>query len=664
MVNWKKTPVIILKVIGVFFVLAVIAFFAFRNMLLHKALDKAAAKLNEKYQCTFTYEDASFSGLSGVSMQGLTLVPFQADTLFNIGKVEASASFWFALLGDIRLKDLEVKDGYVQLVKNESGRNFDAFLHSKSDSLASEQVETSTNTTNYAKTVYRLISKTLNLVPTHMSLENLSLRMSDMGSKVNMHLQQLSLADKQFASLIHVTTNTMSQRWNIKGIADPRDRKADLEFFNLDTGKIRIPYIDERFHIVSGFDSIRVNLQSVEMSGNELKIQGFASITNFLINHPKIAKKDVVIGNARFDYTYLIGSNFFSLDSSSKVRFNKVTCTPFISFSNATDTIYQLSVKIDKMLAQDFITSLPEGLFTHFKGMEAIGSFEYRLDFVYNENKPQDLVFESTLLKDGLHIVKYGEANLNKLNGDFVYTPIEYGRPQRPILVGEANLNYTPLDQISPYLQKCVLTTEDPSFFYHRGFIDEAFRQSIIKNIRQRKFARGASTISMQLVKNVFLTREKTISRKLEEILLVYILENNRISSKERMLEVYFNIIEWGPNVYGIGEASQFYFQKRPSELTLNECLFLATIIPRPKGFMWRFGKDGNLKEFADRQFTFLTNLMLRRELLMPEDTLTRSTPISITGPAKGFIKISADTLLTDSILIDEDGRVNDVSTE
>jgi membrane peptidoglycan carboxypeptidase len=77
----------------------------------------------------------------------------------------------------------------------------------------------------------------------------------------------------------------------------------------------------------------------------------------------------------------------------------------------------------------------------------------------------------------------------------------------------------------------------------------------------------------MQLIKNVFLTREKTVSRKLEEILLVYILENNRIVSR-RMLEVYFNIIEWGPNVYGIGEASRFYFQKSPSELTFNECLF------------------------------------------------------------------------------------------
>jgi membrane peptidoglycan carboxypeptidase len=150
----------------------------------------------------------------------------------------------------------------------------------------------------------------------------------------------------------------------------------------------------------------------------------------------------------------------------------------------------------------------------------------------------------------------------------------------------------------------------------------------------------------------------------MEEILLVYILENNRISSKDRMLEVYFNIIEWGPNVYGIGEAVQFYFQKRPSDLTLNECLFLATIIPRPKGFMWRFGKDGNLKEFASKQFTFLTNLMMRRAVLEPSDTLMAAQPIKIAGLAKGFIKISSDTLETDSILIDENGRVTELLAE
>lgn len=657
----KHILLLTLKTVGILLTLAVILFFALRNSLLQRTLKQVSDKLSNRYQCTLTIGQASFKGLAGVQLNQITLVPNNADTILQIGSVQASISLWYALVGDLRLQELEVMNGFIQLTKNESGRNVDAFIKGEKepDSLATLNASDKVaERLNYAKLAYKFITKALNLVPTHMQLQNLSLRLNDMGYKVAIDLETLTLSEKVLQSFIAVSSDEISQRWNITGLADPRGRTADLEFFNTDTGKILIPYVNQRLNMLCGFDSIKLNLASVEMDGDELNIKGYAAVRNFMINHPKIAKKDVVIDQARFDYAFKAGADFVCLDSTSTIQFNKVLFVPYIGLQTAEDTIYQMHITIPKMVAQDFISSLPEGLFSHFKGMETTGSFEYRLDFVYNENKPQNLVFESTLNKHEFRILRYGEANLSKLNTDFVYTPIEYGRPQRPIWVGAANPNFTPLNQISPYLQKCVLTTEDPSFFYHRGFIDEAFRQSIIKNIRKRKFARGASTISMQLVKNVFLTREKTISRKLEEILLVYILENNRISNKERMLEVYFNIIEWGPNVYGIGEAAEFYFQKKPIDLTLNECLFLATIIPRPKGFMWRFGKDGNLKPFADKQFTFLTNLMMRRTLLSDQDTLQRQVPLIISGNAKQFIKITQDTLVSDSVFVDEEGRI------
>jgi membrane peptidoglycan carboxypeptidase len=154
----------------------------------------------------------------------------------------------------------------------------------------------------------------------------------------------------------------------------------------------------------------------------------------------------------------------------------------------------------------------------------------------------------------------------------------------------------------------------------------------------------------MQLMKNVFLTREKTMARKLEEILLVYILENNNISSKNRMFEVYLNIIEWGPDVYGIGEASQFYFQKKPADLTLSESMFLATIIPGPKHFMWRFGKDGTAKPYLEKTYRFLSNKMISRGLIIAEDTLGLTHQIAITGAAKKYI-IKSDTLVNDTLI-------------
>lgn len=633
--NKKQIAILVLKIFVVFIVLSVVSFFVFRNTLLEKTISRVSDKMTTDYNSSFIVKEASFKGFSGIEMKGITLVPKNADTLLQISELKTSINFFRLLTGDVQLGTLEMKNGFVQFVKNKNGKNFDAFLKSKKEDILKDD-----NQANYAERAYRILNRALNLIPTDMRLENLTLRMDDMGRKVNLHLKELKLADEQLESSIGVSADDMAQNWKVKGFANPRNKKADLDFFNTDTTRIQVPYLNERYGLKSGFDSIHINVESIDMSFGKLHIDGYASIRNFMVNHARISKKDVVIDNARFDYRFLFGEDFVALDSTSTVQLNKIKFHPFAKYSVAEDTIYELKANIPKMAAQDFIVSLPNGLFTNFEGMEAEGSFSYKLDFMYNKNKPQQLVFDSTLKKDGFKITKYGAADLAKLNGSFTYRAIENGRQQRGISLSADNPHYTPLDQISPYLRKAVLTSEDPSFFSHRGFINEAFKQSIIKNIRTKKFARGASTISMQLVKNVFLTREKTLSRKLEEILLTYILENNRIASKERMLEVYFNVIEWGPDVYGIGEASWYYFGKSPSQLTLDECVYLASIIPRPKAFMWQFNDDGNLKGYAEKHNDYIKKLMLRRGLLIPEDTLAQSGKIMITGPARSRLRI------------------------
>ena len=629
------------KIYKVLLILAVIVavlfsgFYFFRNSLLKQAIAKVTVKMNTEYNSKFSVKSAAFDGLSGIRLTDVILVPHNADTLCHIQKIETSISLSNLLVGDVQVGTLKINEGYIQLVKKGKVRNFDSFLKKdKSDSDTNEKRK-------YATFAYRIISKLLNLVPTDMKLENLKFKIDDNGKKASIAVSKLVLINKQLETNLHVQSKDFDQKWNIKGFADPRNKKADIRFFNLDTGAIKVPYLDERYNLKASFDSIRLNVANIDKDGSELHIDGFTSISNLKINHPKIAGKDVVIKNARFDYRFLLGDDFISIDSTSTMQLNRIKVKPYVSYNTEKDTVYTLKMAIPKMQAQDFIVSLPEGLFTHFQGMEAEGKFDYKLDFKFNKNRPNTLVFDSKLNKENLRITKYGEANLNKLNGEFVYRAIIQNVLQRPVLVGNANPNYTPLDQISPYLRKSVLTTEDPSFFSHRGFINEAFKQSILKNIRTKKFSRGASTISMQLIKNVFLTREKTLSRKLEEILLVYILENNRVVSKERMLEVYFNIIEWGPNVYGIGEASRFYFQKSPSDLNVDECLYLASIIPKPRKFMYQFNDEGNLKEYALQNQKFLKNLMFRRGLLVPEDTLGQ-LPVYISGSARSLLRIKA----------------------
>lgn len=445
-INFKKISIIVLAVFCGLFLLALIGFYAFRDQLLAKAIAKVEHKMADDYKSTFKVKSAAFVGFNGVELKEVSIVPKNADTLLDIEKIKTSVNFLRLLTGNVQLGTLEMKNGYIQLVRNKNGKNFDAFL--KRNKI--EEEEDNDEGPNYGERVYNLLTTALNLVPTDMELENLTLKMDDMGRKVNMNLQQLRLADKQLESSIGVKADSLQQTWQVKGFADPRNRQADLKFYNSDTARIQVPYIAERYGLQAGFDSIRVNVSDIDMDGNNMRLEGFASIGNFMVNHPRIAKKDVVIDKARFDYHFLFGEDFVAIDSSSTVQLNKMKFQPFVKYSVEKDTTYTLKAKIPDMKAQDFIESLPKGLFTNFEGMQAEGTFSYDLNFVYNKNKPGALIFDSSLKKDNLKILKYGEANLSMLNGRFTYRAIENGVAQRPVPVGPGNPNYTPLGAISP----------------------------------------------------------------------------------------------------------------------------------------------------------------------------------------------------------------------
>lgn len=638
----KKLLIITLSIL----LLVIVLFFSFRNMILDQIITQAVVKMDQEYDAKLFVKEANFSGLSSLNFAEISLKPNNADTLIHFKKVKTSVNLFKIVFKDLQLGNLEVQGGLIQLVQKDSIKNFGAFLNKNQNEKLNEISER-----NYAEIANRLISKMLDLIPTSMDVHQVQVKINDEGKQATILVHDLSLQNKKLQTNVHVVTRTFKQDWVIDGFADPRNQKADISIHNAKNEAVKIPYFDERFNLIGSFKNINIKVDELSKSRNKFAVVGSMTFDQFHINHPKIAPKDVAFEYVKIDYDVEIGKDYLSLRNTSKVAFNKINFQPFLEISTASDTIFKLNVKIPKMPAQHFITSLPDGLFTNFQGMQAEGSFAYELDFNFNINKPDDIVLDSKLEKDGFKIVKYGAANLSKLNTQFTYRAFENGQYQRPVFVGESNTHFTPLESISPYLQKSVLTTEDPSFFNHKGFIEEAFKQSIVQNIKTKKFSRGGSTISMQLVKNVFLTREKTLSRKLEEILLVYILENNRIASKSRMLEVYFNVIEWGPNVYGIGEAAQFYFQKSPADLSLNESIYLATIVPSPKKFMRKFDAEGNLRSSALQKQQYLTNLMMRRGLLVAGDTIYKSDTLKVTGSARNFMRI----IPKDTIEIEED---------
>jgi monofunctional glycosyltransferase len=165
---------------------------------------------------------------------------------------------------------------------------------------------------------------------------------------------------------------------------------------------------------------------------------------------------------------------------------------------------------------------------------------------------------------------------------------------------------WVPLSQVSPLLIKAVLIGEDDKFYQHEGFDYEALEAAFEKNLKQGRFAAGASTISQQLTKNLFLSPEKSLTRKAKEAILTWRMEH--ALSKRRILELYVNVAEWGDGIFGIEAASRHYFHKPASALSSMEAARLASVLPNPI----RFNAVGDQKYVTFRA-GLIHSIMVRR---------------------------------------------------
>lgn len=278
-------------------------------------------------------------------------------------------------------------------------------------------------------------------------------------------------------------------------------------------------------------------------------------------------------------------------------------------------------------------------MFTELAGIQTSGELAYQLSFFIDFMHPESLRLESNLEKRDFKIERFGRVDFRAINEPFLYTVYEKDQELRSFMVGPENPNFRTLDQIPPVLKNAVLISEDGAFFGHKGFLLEPFKKSIAANLKEKRFVRGASTISMQLIKNLYLKRQKTIARKLEEMIITWLIEENRLVAKERMYEIYLNIIEWGPLVNGAQEAARFYFDKDVADLTLAEAIFMAGIIPRPSHFMYSFDQDQHLREWLKAYYRDVSTKMLQKEMISQRDFEMLIPDIRLEGPARLLLK-------------------------
>ena len=200
------------------------------------------------------------------------------------------------------------------------------------------------------------------------------------------------------------------------------------------------------------------------------------------------------------------------------------------------------------------------------------------------------------------------------------YPHVLYHGPKQPseiVLKNYPPADWTPLSKISKKAQGAVIVSEDWAFYSHPGYDEKQLKETIEQSIEEKKLTRGASTITQQVVKNIYLSKEKSLIRKARELWMATKIE--KVLGKNRILELYFNIAELGEGIFGIGLASQFYFKKQPSELSAKEGAFLAMLLPSPKKYAISFRK-GELTPYARRIIHSILNKMVMAHYLSPEE--------------------------------------------
>ena len=387
---------------------------------------------------------------------------------------------------------------------------------------------------------------------------------------------------------------------------------------------------------------IRTTLSVLTRSAGGLAVSGAITAAGLSVDLPILASEEIGPLDLRYDFDLTTGGGGGDRDGSLVFAFGRGDLiVNGVSFSviptfDASEGAVGVVVSLPETPVDDLLDAVPTALLGPLRTLRADGTFAWDLELRVPLDAVSGMSWVShPRLED--FAVRTIDASVNPftLNGSFVHMitdrHLDYQRAVRipaarlpgiewslahsehtakqvsdwrqaqretrwrvaarpPSVVGGAvpvspdpTYRYVRLEAMSPWIVRAVLTAEDGDFFFHPGVNVGTLGWALERNLEAGEILLGASTISMQLVKMLFLDDQRIMSRKLQEVFLVYLMEHEVPVSKERILEIYLNVAEFGPGVFGIADAASYYFRKHPRELTVGEATWLASILPSPK---------------------------------------------------------------------------------
>ncbi len=269
-----------------------------------------------------------------------------------------------------------------------------------------------------------------------------------------------------------------------------------------------------------------------------------------------------------------------------------------------------LRAELPKAKCANVLAVVPAGLLDDLAAIELEGDFKAKLE-AHVDSADLDTTKLDFDIVDKCKFVSLPEAmSIRHFEQPFTHRVLEPDGTMFEMETGPGTPAWTPIELISPFMIQAVVAHEDGRFFHHRGFAEVEIGNALARNLKAGAFKFGASTITMQLVKNVFLHRDKLLSRKFQEALIVWWLEQQ--VDKKWILELYLNVIEYGTGIYGIRNAALHYFGTLPIHLTPAQAAFLATILPNPKSYDEQYAKGTITSSTKSRVASFLQHMRSR----------------------------------------------------
>ncbi len=257
----------------------------------------------------------------------------------------------------------------------------------------------------------------------------------------------------------------------------------------------------------------------------------------------------------------------------------------------------QANVLTPRVTGDAVTDAIPKGLLPNLQPLHFEGATQFSAEVAIDMSNLPATKLDASIDLKRFKLQSYNPSiDLMSLRSQF---ETHFEMPDETVIVREQGPDtdrWVPLDRIPPLFPQAITAQEDGGFYRHKGVSMLHLRGSLIRNLERGSFARGGSTLTMQLARNLFLNRRKTLGRKLEELIVTWLLEQS--FSKDELIELYMNVVEFGPGIFGIGDAAEHYFGRAPMDLTPPQIAFLVRLLPSPRAFYDQFEKKKLSKHY------------------------------------------------------------------